>query len=155
MLRISKLADYGAMVMTHMARLPERSHSASGLAAVLGLAQPTVSKVLKILARNGLVQSSRGLNGGYRLARPAARISIAEIVDALEEQAFGLTECSATSGLCDHETNCLSRANWQRLNIVVRRALNQVSLEDMTRPLPVTLSRMPPVRRAQPEVTGE
>ena len=155
MFRISKLADYGTMVLTHMARFPGRSHSSSGLAATLGLAQPTVSKVLKTLTRHGLVQSFRGLNGGYDLARPAAQISIAEIIDALEEQAFGLTECSATIGLCDYETNCVSRANWQRLNVVVRRALDGVSLEDMSRPLPLQETPAQPLRRQRPELKGE
>lgn len=137
MLRISKLTDYGTLVLTHMANFPERLFSATDLAATLGLGAPTVSKVLKSLGRHDLVRSVRGLHGGYALSRPAMQISVAQIVDALEEQPFGLTECSASSGLCDFESGCHIRANWLRINGVVRRALEDVSLADMVAPLPV------------------
>lgn len=136
MLRISKLADYGTLIMTHMARVPERMHSAAGLAASLGLGLPTTSKVLKALGRHDLVTSLRGAHGGYALARPARAITVAEIIDALEEQPFGLTECSATSGLCEMEHGCGIRENWLRINTVVRRALEDVSLADMLDPAP-------------------
>ena len=137
MLRVSRLTDYGTMVMGHMALFPQRLFSAADLAATLGLGAPTVAKVLKCLARHELVTSVRGLRGGYSLARPPERITVADIVDALEEQPFGLTECSATSGLCDIENACRIRANWRSISAVVRRALEDVSLADMVRPLPV------------------
>ncbi|MBN8442274.1 MAG: SUF system Fe-S cluster assembly regulator [Thauera sp.] len=137
MLRISKLTDYGTLVLTHMASFPDRLFSATDLAAIVGLGAPTVSKVLKSLGRHDLVRSVRGLHGGYALSRPPAQISVAQIVDALEEQPFGLTECSASAGTCDFESDCRIRANWQRINGVVRRALEDVSLADMVSPLPV------------------
>jgi|SRR5690606_11456631 len=133
MLRISKLTDYGTLVMTHMAAEPERQYSANELAATLGLGAPTVSKVLKSLARHGLVTSVRGPRGGYGLTRAPESISIADIVDALEDHPFGLTECSATSGLCHHEDGCTVRTNWQRINDIVRNALEGVRLVDMLR----------------------
>lgn len=133
MLRISKLTDYGTLVMTHMAGAPARQYSANEIAIALGLGAPTVSKVLKSLARHGLVASVRGSRGGYALTRAPELISIAEIVDALEEQPFGLTECSATSGLCHHEDGCTVRTNWQRINDIVRHALEGVRLVDMLR----------------------
>ncbi len=136
MLRISKLTDYGTLIMTHMARVPDRMHSAAGLAETLGLGLPTASKVLKALGRHELVTSLRGAHGGYTLARPAHAITVADIIDALEEQPFGLTECSATSGLCEMETGCGIRSNWLRINNVVRRALEDVSLADMVEPVP-------------------
>ena len=67
MLRMSKLADYGTVIMTAMARDPDAVHSASSIAAVTGVAMPTVSKVLKVLTRGGVVESLRGTNGGYLL----------------------------------------------------------------------------------------
>ncbi len=137
MLRISKLTDYGTLVLTHMANFPDRLFSATDLAATLGLGAPTVSKVLKTLGRHDLVRSVRGLHGGYALGRPAVQISVAQIVDALEEQPFGLTECSASAGSCDFEHDCRIRANWQRINGVVRRALEDVSLADMVSPQPM------------------
>ena len=59
--------------------------------------------------------STRGINGGYRLARAPQRISIADIVIAMEGP-IGMTECSAHAGLCDHEPHCGVRVNWQRIN---------------------------------------
>ncbi|MCM5570143.1 SUF system Fe-S cluster assembly regulator [Burkholderiaceae bacterium FT117] len=136
MLRVSRLTDYGTMVMSHMARSPGQRFSAADLAATLGLGVPTVAKVLKGLARGDLVTSVRGLRGGYVLSRPPEQITVADIVDALEERPFGLTECSATSGLCDIEDGCGIRANWRSISDVVRRALEGVTLADMIRPLP-------------------
>jgi len=137
MLRISKITDYGTLVLTHMASMPEHLFSASDLAATLGLGVPTVSKVLKLLGHHDLVLSVRGLHGGYRLGRPPEQISVAEIVDALEDKPFGLTECSASSGVCSIETSCRIRANWQRINVVVRGALEDVTLAEMVRPVPI------------------
>lgn len=135
MLRISKLTDYGTLVLSQLAAEPHRMLSASELAGRLRLAQPTVSKVLKTLARHGLVRAERGARGGYALSRAAGEISLAQIVDALEEQPFGLTECSANNGLCDFEANCRVRVNWQRVNATLRRSLQAVTLADMVQPV--------------------
>lgn len=156
MLRISRLADYGTMVMTQMASQPQRLFSAADLASSLGLGRATVSKVLKSLARRELVASVRGLHGGYSLSRPPQEITVADIVDALEEQPFGLTECSATSGLCDIETSCRVRTNWQQISLIVRRALEGVTLADMVPPLheqPIVLHRAPRVAAQASEST--
>lgn len=137
MLRISKLTDYGTLVMSQLARFPERRFSASDLATALGLGVPTVSKVLKILARHELVQGVRGFRGGYSLSRSPDRITVADMVDALEEQPFGLTECSTSSGLCDFESGCRTRSSWQEISLIVRRALQDVTLTDLVRPVPL------------------
>ena len=134
MLRISKLTDYGTLIMSQMASHPERIHSANELAVMLGLGMPTTSKVLKGLARHGLVRGVRGLRGGYSLSRAPQSISIADIVDALEEQPFGLTECSAGIGLCDIEDHCRIRATWRTINSIVRRTLQDVSVASMVQP---------------------
>ncbi len=81
MLRVSKLTDYATEVMTVLAAAPARVHNAQELAERARLEAPTVSKLLKQLAQAGLVESFRGVNGGYRLARDPAQISIADIVD--------------------------------------------------------------------------
>ncbi len=137
MLRISKLTDYGTLVMSQLARFPERRFSASDLAVALGLGTPTVSKVLKILAHHQLVQGVRGFRGGYSLTRPPDQITVAEMVDALEEQPFGLTECSTSPGACDFESACRTRSSWQEISMIVRRALEDVTLADLVRPVPL------------------
>jgi FeS assembly SUF system regulator len=131
MLRLSKLTDYGTVIMSHMARRPAGLHSAGEIAATLGVTVPTAGKVLKMLARHELLQSVRGARGGYRLARPPERISIAEVIDALEGP-FGMTECSVVVGLCMQEGNCPIRAHWQQVNQLIRQTLAQVTLADMT-----------------------
>jgi len=133
MLRMSKLADYGTVIMTAMAREPDAVHSASSIATATGVATPTVSKVLKVLARGGVVESLRGINGGYLLARLPERITLAEVISAVDGP-IGMTECTVLPGLCTHEAACAVRANWQKVNRVIYEALQQVTLADMAGP---------------------
>jgi len=157
MLRVSKLIDYGTLMLAHMAQQPERVFSASELAATLGLGQPVVSKILKLLSQHALLTSSRGARGGYALARPAQGINLAQVIDALEDQPFGLTECTAVPGTCRIESDCHMRMNWQRINHMVRRTLEGVSIADVQRPVcpsavPPTVLEFPCVR--SPRATG-
>lgn len=132
MLRISKLTDYGTLIVAEMAVTPDQRMSANELAQTLGLGLATVSKILKQLTRHGLVHSYRGSQGGYELARPASEINLADLIDALEEQAFGLTECSAQSGHCELEDDCRVRDSWIGINAIVRQALQSVSIAQMS-----------------------
>ena len=145
MLRVSKLTDYATVVMTVLAAAREAGAASVLSAQDIGqrahLELPTVSKLLKQLAHAGLVVSSRGVNGGYRLARTAEKITIAEIVTAMEGP-IGMTECSAHAGLCNHETHCGVRVNWQRINQAIAQALGSVSVADMVKPAP---KRHPPI----------
>ena len=134
MLRISKLTDYGTLILAHMAGVPGRIYSAAELSEALDLGLPTVSKVLKTLGRHQIVTSTRGPHGGFSLARPAQQINLAQIIDALEEQPFGLTECSARSGICSLEAGCRIRDKWLQINTVVRDALQAVSVTEMVQP---------------------
>ncbi|GAB6850269.1 SUF system Fe-S cluster assembly regulator [Paraburkholderia kururiensis] len=133
MLRMSKLADYATVMMTVMARDPDTIQSAASLAAASGIPAPTVSKVMKILARGGMAISLRGVSGGYLLPYAAQRITLADIITAVDGP-FGMTECSAMPGQCEQEAMCGARANWQRINRVIFEALRQVSLADMAGP---------------------
>lgn len=133
MLRMSKLADYATVMMTVMARDPDTIQSAASLAAASGIPAPTVSKVMKILARGGMAVSLRGVSGGYLLPYAAQRITLADIITAVDGP-FGMTECSAMPGQCEQEAMCGARANWQRINRVIFEALRQVSLADMAGP---------------------
>lgn len=145
MLRITKLSDYAVLVLSDMCR-PESQgpETARDVALRTRIPLPTVSKVLKLLARSGLVASERGKNGGYRLSRGAVAITIADIVDAVEGD-IAITECSADDGgSCGLEGSCATEANWLRINDAIRRALSEITLADMIRPnLPVLI----PLRR--------
>jgi FeS assembly SUF system regulator len=148
MLRISKLTDYGTVVLAELAAAGNTVSSATDVAAATGLAAPTVSKLLKLLSKAGLVVSTRGARGGYRLARQPADISAAEVIDALEGP-VSITDCSADDKSCDFESTCNVGGAWQRINVAIRRALDDVSLEDLlknTRPAPTFQFAGVPVR---------
>ena len=130
MLRVTKLTDYATVVLTALAERPDRIHSAAELAERAKLELPTVSKVLKPLAHAGLVESFRGATGGYKLARAASRISLFEVVEAIEGK-LGMTECSGEHSTCEHEPHCGVQTHWRRINDVVADALRGISLAEM------------------------
>jgi FeS assembly SUF system regulator len=137
MLRMSKLTDYGTLVLAQLAAQQGGIASAGQVAGATHIGQPTVSKLLKSLAKAGLVVSERGVQGGYALARAPELISAAEIIDALEGP-VAITECSSADGCCDLEEYCRVGRAWQRINHSIREALQQVSLADLqTRPQPL------------------
>lgn len=137
MIRIAKLTDYGILLLTcFVGGGGDPLRSARDLSEESGIPLPTVSKLLKILSRGGLLASHRGIRGGYRLAREPGKITIAEVVSAIEGP-IGVTECGASPpGLCDLEPVCPVRTPWQRVNEVVRKALKDLTLADMGRPVP-------------------
>jgi FeS assembly SUF system regulator len=139
MLRISKMADYGTIILTTMANEPERTRSVAEIGSVTGLPVPSVSKILKILVRERIVLSLRGTKGGYKLSRPPAEISTAQILNAIDGP-LGMTECSVTPGLCSHETSCQVRSHWQMVNRVVLQALDQITLKQMIQPVVETVA---------------
>jgi FeS assembly SUF system regulator len=130
MLRISKLTDYATVILARLAAEPERRFTAAQIATDTRLTTPTVSKLLKQLHRRNLVSSTRGLHGGYLLARPATQISAAQILDALEGP-VALTECSSSESHCCIETSCLVGRAWQRINHAIRRSLQEITLTEL------------------------
>jgi FeS assembly SUF system regulator len=131
MLRISKMTDYAVVLATHLAGM-EAPHAARDLALQTQIPEPTASKLLKKLARAGVVVSQRGAKGGYALARSADQIGVNEVIEAIEGP-IAVTECSdeTTDSSCEYETNCGVRANWQRINLAVHNALSEITLADM------------------------
>ena len=133
MFRVGRLTDYATVVMTCIAAHPGDVLSTAQIAEEAHLELPTVSKLLKSLGHAGLVESFRGVNGGYRLARPAQAISLADIVEAIEGP-LGMTECTLSDGQCEREAQCGVRGSWQRINHVLDNALRTMSLADMLHP---------------------
>ena len=148
MLRLSKLTDYAVVVLTRLARdgaVPAsgRVQTALSLAADTGIAEPTVAKVLKILAQAGLVEGVRGPRGGYRLARPLAAVPLSEIIVAIDGP-IALTACvDGGFGGCEAEAICPVRGRWDPVNDAIRRALSGITLADLAPP-----SRRPAVPAA-------
>lgn len=130
MLRISRLTDYATVLLATLAEAPARVQTAAALAERTRIASPTVSKLLKQLQHAGLVSSTRGLHGGYQLARPPAEIDAASILDALEGP-LALTDCAAGHGQCDIEQTCRVGRFWQRMNVAIRHSLSEVTLTQL------------------------
>jgi len=154
MIRISRLTDYGIVLMSHMAAHSDRVHNASEVAGEAQLPLPTVSKLLRLLAKEGLLESHRGVKGGYGLARRPEEITVGSIIKALEGP-IAITTCTTDSrGECEHEPVCPVRGHWYLINLAVRQALDSVTLADMAahrRPLQLPmLSRPRPVPCARP-----
>ncbi|MDF7806125.1 SUF system Fe-S cluster assembly regulator [Pontiellaceae bacterium B12219] len=129
MLRITKITDYGFILLAHMANQgKDELHNAKDLSAAIGIPLPTVSKVLKILTQGGILRSHQGSKGGYSLAKEATVISAAEIIEAVEGP-VAITDCSSADGC---ERNCPISPSWQRVNTAVIGALEGLTLDDMT-----------------------
>lgn len=137
MIRITKLTDYGIVLLARIAReTGPQTHNVRDLAAETRLPAPTVSKLLKALAKQGLLVSQRGVKGGYALARPATEITVAQIIRALDGP-IAVTDCSAElGGRCELEKLCAVRSNWQRVNLALRDLLENLTLAEMSEPMP-------------------
>lgn len=141
MLRISKLSDYAIVLLCEVAREPgERGVTARKLAANTHISLPTVIKLLKILKEHGLLVSTQGRNGGYRLAKAPAETHLALIIEAVEGP-IALTECTTAALDCQIHANCHTRSHWIHINAAFRQALSVVTLKDLTTgvlPVPMT-----------------
>ena len=127
MLRLSKLGDYATVIMSRIASQPDVAYSASKLAQELDVPQPTVAKLLKLLAKGRVLTSVRGVKGGYLLARSPREVSLADVIAAVEGVP-GLSECINSPGACSLESRCNMRRSWPAINSVVVGALASVSL---------------------------
>jgi FeS assembly SUF system regulator len=128
MLRITKITDYGFILLAHMATQDRDSlHNAKDLSASIDIPLPTVSKVLKILTQGNILKSHQGSKGGYSLARAPDQISAAEVIEAIEGP-VAITDCSSADG-CDRD--CQVSPRWQQVNGAVIGALQGLTLADM------------------------
>lgn len=131
MIKLSKMTDYAVVILAEMAGGEGQLMTASGLSEKTGLPEPTVAKVLKLLARGGLVKSMRGINGGYRLCRQPATISMAAVITALEGP-VQLTSCvDGSEECCNHSVSCAMRGKWNPVNAAMQKALEDVTLAQM------------------------
>jgi FeS assembly SUF system regulator len=134
MLRVTKLADYGIVMITYLATHRENTYAARDIAEIVHLPLPVVSKVLKLLSKAGLLSSYRGIKGGYGLAKEPQDITLASVICAIEGP-IAVTECSAIAGDCNLELGCPVRTNWHFINYAIQSALEKITLAEMTKPL--------------------
>ena len=135
-IRLSKLADYGIVIATHLARHPGRQHTAGDVAVATAVPAAMTSKILKLLTRAELLVSHRGAQGGYSLVQSPALVSVKAVVEALDGP-IAITSCTEpTPGDCSILTLCPTRANWERINRAIRDSLDEVSLDEMAHAIP-------------------
>lgn len=134
MLRISRLTDYAFILASRLDKAEDEIVSCSTLAERAPLPLPTVRKVCKQLAQEGLLVSHQGAHGGYELARPLEDVTVAEVISAMEGP-IAVTLCSEGTGECEIEDACPTSNNWKVINAAIRSALDGLTLADMQRPL--------------------
>ncbi len=131
MIRVTKLTDYGIVVMTRLAKSGDQLQTtAPVLSQDIGVPLPTVRKILKILTMENLLVSTRGSNGGYRLARNPEQISLMEMVEALEGP-VAMTECSSGEPCGCKIDNCGLGKNWSLINQLLQNTLESYNLAQM------------------------
>ncbi|WP_156839796.1 SUF system Fe-S cluster assembly regulator [Novosphingobium aquimarinum] len=131
-MRLSSMADYAVLVMAAAARHCGGARvSAMQLAEETGLPVPTVQKLVSRLTAAGLLRSTRGAGGGLKLARPAAAVTLADIVEAVEGP-IALTACVQEGRHdCTLEEACTLRPHWPQVNAAMRGALAGVALTSL------------------------
>jgi len=134
MFKLNRMTDYAIVVLGALTHRHGETLATAQLAELTGLNQPTVAKVAKNLMVVGLLETQRGVHGGYRLARPASVISLVQIVEAMEGP-IAVNDCvDGAQDPCMVSNCCFMSSSWNRVNLAIRNALNDVSLEDLTDP---------------------
>lgn len=134
MLKLGKLADYATVLMTVLAARPQDLRNAHELSERTHVPAPTVSKLLKLLSKAGLVEAVRGASGGYRLTHEPNTVTVADIIRAVEGP-IAITQCSKHGEGCGIESTCGTRGHWRLIDAAIRNALESVTLEQMARPV--------------------
>lgn len=133
-MRLSNMADYAVVVMSAASRHCGSARvSATDLAAETGLALPTTQKLVSILTKAGLLRSARGSGGGITLSRPAAAISLADIIEAVEGPIAMTSCCESGKHDCAIEGNCSVQPHWAIVNKTLRGALAEINLAGLVR----------------------
>jgi Rrf2 family protein len=130
-MRLSKKAQYGTRAMLELALGYDRGFtSLSLIAKEQGISLKYLEQLIRPLKRAGIVESFRGVSGGYRLSRPPSDIRVGEIIRALEEP-MNPVECLDDSGLCERSTQCQARNIWIYLSDAIQRTLDGITLENI------------------------
>lgn len=134
MIKISKLTDYAILVLSTLAQTQGQLLTTSALSVSTRIPEPTVAKVLKLLTKQGIVQSTRGVHGGYMMARDPTRITVHELIVALEGP-ISITSCTNNvSDQCMVKDYCTVRGGWQKINDTITAALDDLFLTDLVSP---------------------
>ena len=130
-MKLTSAADYAVRAMIHLACLPEGDFVLrTDIAAAQKIPTSFMAKILRSLVRGGLLRSSRGVNGGFALSRPASEIHMLDIVESIEGP-LALTDCTPSGKGCTWYHECPASLVWCRLQETLRELLRGVTLEDL------------------------
>ena len=132
MLKLSKMTDYAVVCLGTLARRPGYSMSATELSRETGFNLYTVQKLLKLLvSKSDFIKANRGPRGGYILNKNSSDISVVEIIEALDGP-ITLTSCVEKSeSFCGSSDVCFLGGKWNKINEIIRKSLNDISLKDL------------------------
>ena len=133
MVRLSKLTDYASILLAQMAKHPLMLWSAGQLAEESSVPKPTCIKLLKLLVKSGVLNSTQGSRGGYSLARSPESIPIKTIIEAIEGPT-AITECGTDEALCRLTDHCSVMSRWRELGDQVNSILTRTTLADLISP---------------------
>jgi Rrf2 family protein len=142
MIRFSRMADYGVLLLGHFARHEDSLTSAGELAETYHMPRPVVANLLKEFCKAGLLESRRGLHGGYRLARPVGEISLLEVLSVIDGPVqlidcavLDLSSAAASSigGQCGYEDVCPSRSPMRAVHQRIIDLLDGITLGELVR----------------------
>ena len=134
MLALNKKTDYGLIAMSCLAAQPDSLHSARNIAQTYGMSPTLLMNVLKTLQRDGLVSSVRGSQGGYRLAKPPHRVSLAQLIESLQgppKFVACLDKASSNKQPCDLAQRCPVQSPARKVHLKLLEMLDQISLADL------------------------
>ncbi len=138
MIRFSKMADYGVLLLGHFVRHAGELASSNALAEAYHMPRPVVANLLKEFCKGGLLESKRGLHGGYRLALPAESITLLQVL-AVIDGPVQLTDCAAERvvDFCDYTDVCPSRSPMRAVNQRIVQFLDSLTLAELLSDVPV------------------
>jgi len=131
MFRITKLADYSLVVLSHFAMRLNDVLSSCDIVSATNIPKPMASKILKLLTQNGLLKSIRGAKGGYVFCKKPDEVSVADVIRIFEGQ-IAVTECNSSENSCSLARSCNLRLPWKQVNKAVAEILGGVTLADLT-----------------------
>lgn len=130
MIRISRLADYGVLIMCELARDSHTLYSARQLSERTGISEPAIMKVLKLLSKSGLIESVRGPKGGYRLGHDPQDVNVLRVVRAIDGP-VAVTRCAHSDGEpCQFEASCHASHGWGVVNQALQQTLERFTIRD-------------------------
>ncbi len=136
MISITKHSDYSIVMLAHLARKPNAVVSAKELAEGSKLPYPTVSKLLKLLVKSGILMSIQGSHGGYRLKKSPTEISVASVIEAIEGP-ISMTECATGDhGKCKTQDSCSIQPHWMTINGVIKKSLESLAISSLSQVVP-------------------